>query len=573
MQIINYIKRQYRVMLPLFHFLLSFLYERTFLLFHLDQDIVPSLPRVTWISTGLERAVAYILSKAIALLLIWCLWKVLFFVIDHFRESKYVKCWVVFFGVGLILGICIFPTSFVRSPDNYITYSYAIRLLPEYWHNAYSGYVYCAMMMVFPHPIAISLLQWTLFAIAIGYMVYRMNQSPVIQGKGKWFLFLITLIPGMYILLTDAYRTEQYAIAGILFTELVIMDIVDCKKRSTKELFGILVYAAFLSTWRTEGILFASIAFLALVVWVYRFPWKKTALWLAGFVVAFCIVNFPQKMGDIKYYDKDYSIVNSFCVLQNILNAPNANLSYEGVEEDFAAIEAITPIDAIQLWGLEGYRRVNVMQGRADINQSLAEPEVADSFMKAYYRMLLHNPKILIKTKLSYLTTIFKITEGPYDLPAPFEDEGKYPKWTYSAWEIGKEDFFAVKGIEDWAYNYPRQLVLKTTFQIRDAFESIRTYLWLDMILYFGIPLVEVWMVIREFLLWIRKKEGYPGLGVLAFGFLALFGGIVLAMPAGLKVYFDGYYYMSFFLTGIYCILFCRQVSSRIRRNRSEKAR
>lgn len=573
MQIINYIKRQYRVMLPLFHFMMSFLYERTFILFHLDENIVPTIPRETWITTGLERVIAYILSKTIAFVLIWLLWKVLFFVIDHFKESKYVKWWVAFYVLGLNACVCVFPTFFVRSLDNYITYSYAIRLLPEYWHNSYSGYVYCAMMMVFPHQIGISLLQWTLFAIAIGYMVYRMNQSSVIEGRGKKFLFLIVLIPGISTLVTDPYRTEQYAIASILFVELVIMDIVDQKKRSSWELLGILIYAAFLGTWRTEGIIYAGLAFFALVVWTYRFPWKKTVLWLAGFGLAFVVINFPHKMGNMKYYYKDYSLVNSFSVLQNILNSTEANLEYEGVEKDFEDIHEITPIDAICLFGLDGYRRVNVMQGRPDINQSLAEPEVADAFLKAFYRMVLHNPKIYLKTQISNLTTIMGITEGAYEASPDFEDQGRYPKWTYDSWEIGQEDFLSERFVEEWGNCYTRQIIMVKIEEILSAFAGVRDCLWLDLLMYLGIPFAEVCMVIREFFLWIRKKDSYTGLGVLAFAMLGLYGAIILVMPAGFRVYFHAYYYMSFLLTGVYGVLYGKKLSTRIGRNQIEEKR
>lgn len=542
-----------RQLLPIIHFLLSFLYERTILIFELDKNIVASIPKNQIFSDTFERVLAYILAKVIAFVLIWYLWKLIFFVKDNLTKSRTVLVSLILFLVGICVFAFFYPSGFLRSSDNYITYSYAKRLLPEYWHNAYSSYVYCAMLMVLPHPVAISLTQWIALVFALGYLSYRIEQSPVLQGKGKWFMVLLPLIPFSWALYVDGYRTEQYAITSMIYISILGMDMVDKKKRSAKEIILLLLFSAFLAVWRSEGIIVGVLAFAVALLWAYELPWKKIVWYMAGLVVAFLLVSFPQKIGDIKYYGKDYSMVNSFSILQNMLNAPDSNLLYEGVEEDLEAISQVTPIDAIQLYGLDGYRRYNVICGRPDINQSLADDETSAAFMKAYYRMLLHNIKIYAKTQITNVTSIWGI-KGAYDVPAPFEDTGEYPKWTYDAWNIGMEDYLAEPLVFAWVDNYCHQITYLKITAVVEWLANLRNTWKLDLFMYLMIPFVEGIMVLREFILLVKRKKGNPGLGALALILLGLFGAIMLVMPAGLLVYFHSYYYMSLIVTGVYII-------------------
>ena len=83
------------------------------------------------------------------------------------------------------------------------------------------------------------------------------------------------------------------------------------------------------------------------------------------------MVSLPQRIGDAKYYGKDYSIINSFEVLKYIFNSDNPVLDYDGAEDDMDAIGKFASIDSIKELGTDGYRRTNYgVKGNYDINQS-----------------------------------------------------------------------------------------------------------------------------------------------------------------------------------------------------------
>ncbi|MBQ1850665.1 MAG: hypothetical protein II139_09890, partial [Lachnospiraceae bacterium] len=164
----RFIKAEY--LLPLLHFLASFLYEWVVLWFRPQQEIVTAVAKNDSYSNAFERIMAYGLSKLFAAIIIWATWKLIFIVLRKFKTDRTVRLFTILFFVGLLLRIFLWPNGFIHSYDNYVTYSYAIHLYPEYWHSAYTSVVYCACIMVLPHPIAVSLFQWLFFVVDLGYL-------------------------------------------------------------------------------------------------------------------------------------------------------------------------------------------------------------------------------------------------------------------------------------------------------------------------------------------------------------------------------------------------------------------
>lgn len=303
----------------------------------------------------------------------------------------------MFFGIGLIAVLLLWPIPFAKSGDNYITYFFARRFWPEYWHSAYTGFLYAAMLMVVPNPVSISVCQFIFCTFVLGYLYNRIVDSPVLQGKGKYCVFLILLMPKTFTLLTDAYRTELYALLCMFTVSMTVMDIVDQKKRGNFSLVCNMVLCGFISVWRTEGFILGFLLFLVQLLLIYKYKLRQSILLFLGLLLIFGVFFLPQKLGDIKYYGKDYSFVNSFDKLKNILCSPDADLSYDGVEDDIDALEAVTPVELIRYYGLDGYRRYNYANGRDDINQSLADGATASAYMKAYYRLIIHNLPIYVQ--------------------------------------------------------------------------------------------------------------------------------------------------------------------------------
>lgn len=542
-----------RYWFPMIHFLLSFLYERRILLFGSGRDITLPIPRNDIISDTAERVLGYTISKLFAAVLIFFLWQLFFWVLENRSAKKNVRYFLISFAICLIVVLIIWPFPFVVSVDSHITYSFARRFWPEYWHSAYTGFLYAAALMVIPSPVFITVFQLIFGFFVLGYLYNRIVDSPVLKGKGKYFIFLIFFMPGTYTLFTDSYRTEPYALLCMFAVAMTAMDVVDQRKRGSFFLAGNILLLGFLSVWRTEGIILGFLLFLVQLLFVYRYKPLKSALLFLCLLLVFGAFLLPQKLGDIKYYGKDYSFINSFPSLKNILASTDANLSYEGAEEDMAALEAVTPVEIIRYYGMDGYRRYNYANGRQDINQSLADDETASAYMKAYYRIIWHNLPIYAKTQICMLLKAIMVIPREYVVNSDQLPVQDLPPWTLKAWEVGIQDFGKTGFVMSWANNvavHQRFYVFAKT--VTDGVTGVLRKTYFYSLILILIPLFEIFLFFHEGIRLLKRKKNLFGLAGIAFLLLGQAAAIVLVMPAGTLVYFHPYYYCSFVLCLIY---------------------
>ena len=537
---------------PILHFLLSFFYERSILIFGLDRDIILSIPRNFVISDAGERVLGYVLSKLFALVMLFFIWNLLFWIVRTWKTRKNLRFFLIFFLVGCAGLLLLWPEPFAASRDNFITYSYAIRFWPEYWHSAYTSCIYAAMLMVVPHPMFLTVFQWFFAVFILGYLYNRILYSPVLKGRGRFGVFLVFLMPGVYTLFTNPYRTELYALLCMFLVSMTAMDIVDQRQRGISSLLLNLLLCSFVGVWRTEGIILGVLLFVLQIVFVYRYRLSRALLCFLCMLLFFGAFSMPQKLGDKKYYGKDYSFINSFPALRNILASPDANLSYEGVGGDLAAIDAVTPIEILRCYGMDGYRRYNYANGRGDINQSLVGDETAAAYMSAYYRMVAHNLPIYTRTQLFMLLKAIMLRPEEYvvyDSSIPVND---LETWKLDSWDIGEEDFYAARGVASWKNTALHRISCELINTLGNKISGILRKTYFYSLLLICIPLYEIYMFFAEVYWLIKRKCSRLGLAGIAFILLGQAAAICLVMPAGTLVYLHAYYYCSFILCLIY---------------------
>lgn len=535
--------------LPAIHFLLSFLYERSIFLFREEENIILSLPRNQIISGTGERILGYIISKLLAAVMIFFLWHLLFWIMENWKAKKNIRFFLVFFLFCLAGILLLWPDPFTASADNYITYSYAIRFWPEYWHSAYTSCVYAAMLMVVPSPVFLTVFQLIFAIFVLGYFYNRMADSPVLKGKGKYSVFLVFLMPGVYTLFTNSYRTELYALLCMFAVAMTAMDIVDQKERGTGSLICNLFLCGFIGVWRTEGIILGFLLFIVQLLFLYKYKPAKSLVCFLCMALAFGVFLVPQKLGDMKYYGKDYSFINSFPVLKNILSS---DFSYDGAEEDMAALDEVVPVEALRYYGMDGYRRYNYANGRKDINQSLASDETASAYMKAYYRIVLHNLPIYAKTQISMLLKALLVIPYEYVVGYDLPPDPDLPPWTLESWDIGRADLEDEPFVTEWMDTEIHQRFADFVGKIRGGIENTLEKIYFYSAVLILIPLFEIFLFFREGIRLIKKKKNWFGLAGIAFLLLGQAAAIALVMPAGALVYFHAYYYCSFILCLIY---------------------
>lgn len=542
---------------PAVHFIASFFYEWTILLLHPAKNTVTAFAKDMTYSDGFERIMGYGLAKLFAALIIYFTWKLIFYLVRNVKKDVALRFFCAFFIVGLVLLFFLWPNVFYYSDDNYVTYSYAIRLFPEYWHNAYTSIVYCACLMVLPHPISICLFQWLFFVFNLAYVFHRLGRSRFTGRKTRWFVFFLFLMPETFLLFSDPYRTELYALLCISYVFTILMDIVDERTYSSAKLIGMAFLSAFVAVWRTEGIILGFLAYVAILLFVNHVNWKKFLFFLLTFVFAFVIVGFPQKVGNVKYYGSDYSIINSFPSLQNVLNRKDSNLSYNGAREDLAAIDAVVPLEAVQVYGMDGYRRHNAMNGNADINQSLTSMEAGKQYVRSFYRLVLHNPMTYIRTQIGMLKMVLKLRTEGYVEGTSIVLSQDYPAWTFPAWNDGREDLMRYPLVQAWDASPVRSAFAKAVIRAWNNAEAFFARIYVIPLILILIPLMEGILFLRECVAFWKNRKKKKAFVHLSFAFFAMtllgqFAAIALVMPAGVLTYFHAVYYCSLVLEIVY---------------------
>jgi len=558
-------------LIPVIHFLASFAYERIILIFDADESFLTTVSKNEIISFGAEKVIGYLISKLIAGIVIFLFWMLVFHVVRNFKKSPQIRLFTAFYVLGFIFLLFLWPDSLFRSIDNLVTYADAIRFVPDYWHSAYTSFVYCAFLMFFPSPLSITFLQWTFFVFDLAYISIRIRKLFPEKKAASYLVFTVFLIPESLILMSDPYRTEIYALSCLFLVSKILLDALENTEYKKLELTALFILCAFVCIWRTEGIILGGAAAVFLVVrsLVNHVDHKEDNAisrgsrfvrmlpFIASFVIAFAALYIPQKIGDMKYYGSDYSIINSFAVLHNTFNREDSNLTYEGAEKDISAIDKVVPIEALRLYGMEGYRRNNVLNGHTDINQSITSFEDGKAYTKAFHNIALHNPKAYVLTQAGMLKVVFRLAQRDYieKIHGNMPLSRDYPDYDYPAWENGRADLFDAPGVNVW-YNNKLRVKIKTAFDgLKAAVNGFCRKIYLETAILVCISLFEVFILIREacfFFSGTAKKKDKQQLFVsFTYAFFALIlllqaFAIAIVMPAGVTSYFRTFFVCGF---------------------------
>lgn len=533
-----------KYIIPMIHFFLTFLWEKFVLIPKDYASVMFSTPLSDRFSVRFEQAMCYGISKLMAALVIFLLWKVVFDLIGGMIRKETAVLFGIIWLVSAAVVVILWPDVFEAGGDNYIPYSYAIRLMLEYWHSVYLSCIYTASLMVLPHAVSINLLQMTAFVVALGYLYNRILESPKFESI-RWIRFLtlvMFVLRDTFTVCTNPERAEYNASFTLLFVSIILMDMIEQRRRNKGESAALLVFAAFLAVFRSEGIIVAMLGFVALVITVYKPGIIKGVAILAVLIAFFFVFKLPIKVGDIKYYGSDYSIVNAFNPLHNILCSDKANLLYEGAEDDLAAIEAVTPVNLIKEYSSDGYRLNNYSTNHVDINQSMAGPEKSKAFKSAYYSIVAHNLGIYLKTQVHMLLQAMGTGDKGYVEVYTGEPSGML-MYGSELWEVGRNDYPMSPGYYTWVHLSVRNTVAAAITVPRLKYVDFLT----KSRIYCSILVLEfilgAYVAIRAIVDLFKKKYDRLPTGIMALiidGYVVL---LALVMPVGANMYFHAFIY------------------------------
>ncbi|MCR5311215.1 MAG: hypothetical protein K6E32_07380 [Lachnospiraceae bacterium] len=486
------------------------------------------------VSDSAELVITYILTEAIALFFIFLLWNLIFKVFGNFRK-KYIP-FLIIYSVGTVCILLAWPEVLIGilgMDDNLVTFAAGVRLTPDYWHSAYSSMIYAASKLLFPLNFSVTLVQWTFAFYVFTYIWFRAEKN---FGKLKYLLLIVLAFPGILFVAANGHRIYPYALLTILFFATIAFDIVEQRKRKPSEMLVLTVAAAFLSVWRSEGIILGALGLGVYLLYTYGRKILRTAGFVAVFLCFFVLFSLPQKIGSIKYYGSDYSIYNSFVTLEHILNDPDANLSYDGAADDLKAIDAVVPIRYIKRYAVDGFRRYNYsVKGNKDINQTGCTAEEGKAFETAYTGLILHNPRIYIKTQVAKLLGSVGIYDAVrFEVSTDPEPSSELAEWEYCGWTEGYSDFFSEKAAVLWRDLGLRGRIGRKVYRTRNDYLEFL----MDHRLYAGFAaaliLAGIFTFFRSFF---DKKKYRTWLGLLCGVVLLNFCAVAAVMPDGHLIY------------------------------------
>lgn len=506
------------------------------------------------ISLKAETIIAYVFSELFALILVYLIWTLVFYIIKNFKKS-YIFFIVMYF-VGIAVLFLLWPEVFtyrkIVTDDNLVSYAAARRLTPDYWHSFYQSTVYAASMLVIPFKFSISLFQWSVFMFELAYIYFR---SEKYAPKFRWTILTVFLFPNALEFITYSYRVCIYMSVLAVYVTIIVFDMLEKRSRSFKNYVWLAAFSAFVSVWRSEGIIIGALSYLIYVIYGSKKDLKSIFKKFSVYAFFLILIMAPQKIGDIKYYGKDYSLVNSFNTLYYILNSDEANLSYEGIDKDYAALSEVTPLEDLKEKALEGYRNYNYfVRENGDINQSSVNVVIAKGYIRAYHNIIKHN--LLLTAKIKADMFLYVLGFNPQLTLTEIKPEDACDEWYFVGWDIGYAEYYSDSFTNVWRYVPVKFRLVERVFRMARMYSSFYKEYKIYGLVILCLIASNIYISVVALIEMFKKKTNpkiIPGL-ISAINLLSLLA-IALVMPAPVTMYFYPTFCVMIIVLYVYLII------------------
>lgn len=565
-KICSVLKAKYKYVIPIVHFLVSFIWEKAIFIYSGNWDCWFTDIRSSNVpGERAELIMVYVLSRFISFLIIMLIWRIFFIAFDR-DVSRADKCILgLIFCLGLIMGIIMYPGMFGLGYDSYTNYLFARRFLPTYWHSIYTGALYSACLMVIPHPIALFVFQWLFLFGTVSYF-YLAVKKVYGNERIEYVSLLLLMLPESYYLMFNTYRNNYFTILVIFYIAYLFRAVKLKEYRdSWINILGFAVLSAFVMVWRSEGLLFGIGGLFVYVFYVLQIKKetvRRLVLVISASMIAFLGLNRLQSVGTLKYYGSDYMILNTTNVLYSIFNDPDADLSYEGAADDLNAIEGIVPVELLKESGMTGYRNHNWSKGRTDFNQTLAGDEVSDAYIRAYYRIIAHNFRDFLDVQINNFYTSLQLPTKHKTFVYSGEPVSVQEGFVFDIWQEGAAEIYASPCTAKWADNETRIII--------NTFMDEILIMWREMISDSGINgMLHILALAGDFILLVFEVFGWINdrkisRFVFIVPFIMIIGecmAVMLFMPEGRPAYMYPVLYASYAVIFLY---FTENLSKRV---------
>lgn len=545
-------KKNLKMLLPVLHMIIAFLYaalEKGYseYPFNIPAQIYES----SWSDTA-ERIFHIGMSGLFGCILIYMVWKVFFLLLEKKRRFPFVLILIAF-----VICMLVFPSNFSYEPDNYTIYSYAVRNISDYWQNVHMGYLYRACLLVFPHPMILPFLQLCALFGAIYYISVRCGR--LFGKKASYIPYCIVVFPEFLEIGTNPYRNCIYTVMCLWYFAILFFDCLEQKKRSGTELACLCIAGGFLAIFRSEGIVILGVVFLALLL-LYKPDIRKIVIYFVLCLCTCAVLALPQKMGEKKYYGREYSMINSMNMLKEILASQNADYDFDTAQEDLTAINHIVPLDSLMIFGIQGYR-ANNFEDHQTINQSCTTAEEQDDFIRGARNMIMHNLDIFLLDRIVMFCEangVLSEVEDPY----PTEEWNRMFAVLLEQWNFSYNEILSDAFPETYFYNKSRVAFADKLTDLQVDYYNFlcdsKTLIISRLLVFILFPILVIYDVRL-----CGKKERSFLIGA-ALMLLAQLAAVFFFCPEGRGVY----YYPSYFVMLLGCFLLALEL---IRKSKAVK--
>lgn len=496
------------------------------------------LPIVFKNATTLEQRThtfLFITTLVCFILFIFTIWNIVINIIQKLYKKdistkKYLKHFGIYFIIMMIFLLLMWPGHWVWDEIFIIDNTSNCNVFQ--WQSVITQIYYGVILLIIPHPVAITIIQIVLISMILAYIQTRIELT--YNNKClNIILYILFLLPSIIINNLYVIRLTIYSYIMLLLASILIFDKINKQEISIAKAIFLIILSTLIILWRSEGVIF--LVFIPIMLIITYKKLRKPIF--ATLICAILVLNtYIYKSALKKYEDPMYNLVIYINPLSIMLQQPlNGD-----IEEALANIDKVLSIEEIKKY--PSYQEILAHWEGKVFRDNYKEN--ADKVMKNVAKVILNNPVSFVKARLKTM-----LASSGMDNTAYNEVDSRFLNVI-----LFNSDSWQVKNIQNEFVGFsPINPKLKVDIEIflmgvikpqENSIQGtpIRVIFWNFIPIFI---IVSIILVIK-----LIKKQWL--LFTLCLSILAQSGIIFLTAPAS---YFM--YYFPEYITGIFIIFIC----------------
>ncbi|MCR5773673.1 MAG: hypothetical protein K6G42_01180 [Lachnospiraceae bacterium] len=422
---------------------------------HIKQYAIPAaaalIQWVIWQALGIGRAfltydirAPYVwIQKGLFLFLLVSLWCFLFYVIRKAKAGdekirRGLTVFAVYFSISAVVLLLLWPGTWYWDDIGVLASAKNFDLLP--WQHVLSAFFQTLFLQFFPVPGGIIAVQLLIVSVIVAYAVTDLELS-LFKGKSitgfRAADILIELIP-FFLPPVLLYQYSGFRMGLYIFIEIFVLSFIICisireREISCPMLFFFALASAVVTTWRTEGFLYAPVIIVMLVLQKKEMLSAGKKIFTVGVMLAvvFMISSFQKSATG----NDDYSVVTFLRPLSEVVRAADPGKDADLLEKVNRVVDTGVILDNPDVNGED-------LLWKYDLPIHEYTDEEYSDFMKAFIGLCVRYPKAVAKERIKVFidTSAIRGRTNPTNVTGAYylfdPDEQNDNQREFNEWEI-----------------------------------------------------------------------------------------------------------------------------------------